>query len=182
MGPTWVLLDSCHHPYFHDRACATFLWATGCVIKLRLTGVICLMPKIPSFATLWYIRAWTGQYVFSGMTYLVNVWPFTDLCNSYKVTPCNQATYYITTKLLGGILVSLRPSVCLSVPPSIRPASHVCSVAPTVLVGSISYFYILPTNFRRCVACNVSCKIWIFDNFVRLVTLSCSDLGSDDNH
>ena len=31
------------------------------------------------------------------------------------------------------ILVSLRPSVCLSV----RPSSRVCSVAPTVLDGSI---------------------------------------------
>ena len=49
-----------------------------------------------------------------------------------------------TTKLLGGILVSLRPSVCPSVRPSrVRPASRVRSVASTVLVGSISYLYIL---------------------------------------
>ena len=51
----------------------------------------------------------------------------------------------------GGILVSLRPSV--------RPASCVRFVAPTVLVGSISYSYILSSNFRRCVVCKVSCKI-----------------------
>ena len=44
-----------------------------------------------------------------------------------------------------------RPSVC--------PASCVRSVAPTVLVGSISYLYILSSNFRRCVTCKVSCKI-----------------------
>ena len=53
----------------------------------------------------------------------------------------------------GGILVSH----CLSICPSVHPAS--CSVAPTVLVGSISYLYILSTNFRRCVECNISCKI-----------------------
>ena len=46
-----------------------------------------------------------------------------------------------------------------SVRPSVRPASRVRSVAPTVLVGSISYLYILSSNFRRCVACKVSCKI-----------------------
>ena len=48
----------------------------------------------------------------------------------------------------------------------VYPTSHVCSVAPTVLVGSISYLYILSSNFRRCVACKVSCKIWIFGNFL----------------
>ena len=51
-------------------------------------------------------------------------------------TPC-------TTKLLGGILVSLRPSVRPAVPPSVYPTSRVRSVAPTVLVGSISYYGVL---------------------------------------
>ena len=41
-----------------------------------------------------------------------------------------HSLYPRTTKLLGGILVSLCPSI--------RPASRVRSVAPTVLVGSIS--------------------------------------------
>ena len=68
--------------------------------------------------------------------------------HTYNHTSC-------TTMLLGGILVSLRPSVHLSVP----PASRVCSVAPTVLAGSISYLYILLSNFRRCVMCKVSSKI-----------------------
>ena len=36
---------------------------------------------------------------------------------------------------------------------SVRPAFRVRSVAPTFLVGSISYLYILSGNFRRCVAC-----------------------------
>ena len=49
-------------------------------------------------------------------------------------------------------------SVPLSVCPSIRPASCVCSVALIVLVGSISYWYILSSNFRKCVACKVFCK------------------------
>ena len=72
-----------------------------------------------------------------------------------------------TTKLLGGILVSPRPSVRPSVRqyvrPSVRPAFRVRSVAPTVLVGSISYSYILSSNFRRCVACKVYCKISKFE-------------------
>ena len=53
------------------------------------------------------------------------------------------------------VQTSRRPSVC----PSVRPASRVRSVVPTVLVGSISYSYILSSNFRRCVVCKVSCKI-----------------------
>ena len=70
--------------------------------------------------------------------------------------------------------------------PAGRPASCVCSVAPKVLVGSISYLCILLSNFRRCVACKISCKIIkfeflaIFLKFVTL-TLSCFDLGSDVN-
>ena len=71
-----------------------------------------------------------------------------------------------TMKLLGGILVSLcpsvrlsvRPSVSPSVRPSVPPTSRVRSVASTVLVGSISYLYILSSNFKRCVACEVSSK------------------------
>ena len=91
-----------------------------------------------------------------------------------------------TTKLLGDILVW--GVYCFhSVRPSIRPASRVRSVVPTVLVGSISYSYILSSNFRRCVTCKVSCKIskiWIFGYFFKFVTLtlSCIDLGSDVNH
>ena len=81
----------------------------------------------------------------------------------WKVDICKYTTR--TTKLLGGILVSLRPSVRLSVRPSVRPASRVRSVAPTVLVGSISYLYILSSNFRRYVACKVSGK---FSKFVFL--------------
>ena len=49
---------------------------------------------------------------------------------------------------------------------SIRPASCVRSVAPTILVGSISYLYILSSNFIRCIVCKVSCKIWIIGNFL----------------
>ena len=52
-----------------------------------------------------------------------------------------------------------------SIRPSVRPASRVCSVAPTVLVGSISNLYILSSNFRMCVVCNVSCQILIVEFF-----------------
>ena len=58
---------------------------------------------------------------------------------------------------------SVCPSICLLVCLSVHPASRVHSVVPTVLVGSISYLYILSSNFRRCVACKVSCKILNFE-------------------
>ena len=57
------------------------------------------------------------------------------------------------------IMISLSPSIR----PNVRPASRVRSVAPAVLVGSILYLYILSSNFIRCVACKVSCKISIFE-------------------
>ena len=89
------------------------------------------------------------------VTWLNITWYWIQLC-------CDSHPTQIiipTTKLLGGILVSLRPSVR----PSVRPVSCVHSVAPTVLVGLISYSYIISSNFRRCVACNVSCKISKFE-------------------
>ena len=56
---------------------------------------------------------------------------------------------------------SVHPSVC----PSVRPASRVCSVAPTVLVGSISYLHIWSSNVIRYVLCKVTCKIRKFEFF-----------------
>ena len=61
-----------------------------------------------------------------------------------------------------GFTPSVCPSVSTFVRPSVLPAFRVHSVLPTVLVGSISYFDILSSNFRRCVACKVSCKISTF--------------------
>ena len=52
-------------------------------------------------------------------------------------------------------VVSPRPSIR----PSVRPASRVRSVAPTVLVRSISYLYILSSHFKGCDACKFACKI-----------------------
>ena len=46
---------------------------------------------------------------------------------------------------------------------SIRPAFRVRSVAPTVMLGSISYLYNLSSNIRRCVVCKVSCNISKFE-------------------
>ena len=69
-------------------------------------------------------------------------------------------------KVVGGVYW-FHPSVRLSV----RLASRVRSVAPPVLVGSISYLYILSSNFRRCVACKVSCKISKFEFFVSFLNL-----------
>ena len=53
-------------------------------------------------------------------------------------------------------------SVHPSVRPSVHPASCVRSVAPPVLIRSISYLHILSSNFIRYVACKVSSKISIF--------------------
>ena len=82
-------------------------------------------------------------------------------------------------KFLGSILVSVGPSI--------HHACRVRSVAPTVLVGSVSYSYILSNNFRMCVASwyvsfLLNCKIRLFGSFFKFVTLSCFDLGSDVNH
>ena len=67
----------------------------------------------------------------------------------------------------GGILVSLRPSVCPSVRPSrVCPASRVRSVASTVLVGSISYLYMYLIKQLQKVCCVQSffqnLKFWQF--------------------
>ena len=67
-----------------------------------------------------------------------------------------RSLYPHTTKLLW--YVGITPSVC----PSVRPASRVRSVAPTVLVGSISHLYILSSNFRRCVAKFQNLSFWHF--------------------
>ena len=91
--------------------------------------------------------------------------------------------YPLYNEVVGGY-IGFTPSVRLSIRPCVCPASHVRSVVPTVLVGSISYLYVLTSNFRRCVACKVSYKIKIFGisfNFLTLI-LSCFDLGSDVNH
>ena len=71
--------------------------------------------------------------------------------------PFYPLLYPRTTKLLGVYCFHLdRPSVRLY---------RIRSVAPTVLVGSISYLYILLSNFRRCFVCKVPCKISKFDIF-----------------
>ena len=64
----------------------------------------------------------------------------------------NWQFYYTphTTKLLGGILVSLRPSVC----PSVRPTSRVRSVASTVQDGFFPYLVQMINSMKGCVACD----------------------------
>ena len=86
-------------------------------------------------------------------------------------------------EIVGGY-IGFTPSVCPSVCPSIRPASRVRSVAPTVLVGSISYLYIISSNFRRCVNLLAKFQNLNFGSFFEFVilTLSCFDLTSDVNH
>ena len=68
--------------------------------------------------------------------------------------------------MLGGYIgftPPVHPPVRPSARPPVRPASGVRSVAPTVLVGSISYLYILSSKFRRCVVFKITYTIvkWI---------------------
>ena len=90
------------------------------------------------------------QY-YSAESYLLCLWWFIHIKRGALVLQL----YPRTTKLLGGVLVSIRPSVRPSVHPSVRPASCVRSVASRVLVGSISYLYILSSNTRSCVNANI---------------------------
>ena len=78
------------------------------------------------------------------------------LCSSEEYPPFPGCCFLYPrhNEVVGGY-IGFTPSVCLY----IRPASSVRSVAPTVLIGSISYLYILSSNFWRCVACKISCKI-----------------------
>ena len=74
---------------------------------------------------------------------------FVLLCFCCDYTPAQRSCWWVYW------CHSIRPSVR----PSIHPTSCVPSVVPTVQDGSISYSYILSSNFRRSVACNVACKI-----------------------
>ena len=57
----------------------------------------------------------------------------------------------------------------------VRPAFCVRSVAPTVLVGSISFLYILSSNLKQYAECELQAKFQNlnFGNFLKLVTMTC---------
>ena len=69
-------------------------------------------------------------------TFLYTLWKY---CSYWQLS--NVLLYPPRNEVVGGYT-----GFC----PSVRPASHDCSVAPTVLVGSISYLCILSSNFRMC--------------------------------
>ena len=99
----------------------------------------------------------------------------TEICPKECLTLKNTSKflYPLHNEVVGGgytgFTPSVRPSICLSV----RPASRVNSVAPTILIGSISFSYILSSNFRRCVTCKVHCKIFKFE-FLAFFFLICN--------
>ena len=72
------------------------------------------------------------------------------------------------TKLLGGILLSLHPSVC----PSIRPASCMCLLCSTYSSGWLHFIFIHLIKQLQEVCCVWSFlqnfKIWIFGNFLEI--------------
>ena len=115
------------------------------------------------------MNAWPSLYLL-----VMSVWHPSTLPSRIR-----QSLYKVVVGGGGGGYIGFTPSVH----PSVCPASCVPSVAPTVLVGSILYLCILSSNFRRCVACKVSCKISKFAFlaiFLKILTLtlSCFDLGS----
>ena len=83
---------------------------------------------------------------------------FSSFNQSVNFLVRNQHRHTVSLYILRMIIPSAQQS-CWgvywfhSVHLSVRPASRVCSVAPTVLVGYISYSYILSSNFWRCVIC-----------------------------
>ena len=91
---------------------------------------------------------------------------------------CNYYTPH-TTKLLGGILVSLRPSVRLS-----RIHCPLCSAYTSGWIHFI-FIHLIKQLQKVCRLLSFlqNLKIWIFGNCFKFVTLtlSCFDLGSDVN-
>ena len=145
------------------RYCDKIVTANGCN-KTTRTITIMWCQQRPGFPVTWvqlrfYHNTDHSQYhkqFSNGITLSwVAVFGMESMCPNYTLR---------TTKLFGGILVSLHPSVCPSVRPSIRPsdrsASRVCSVALQFWIDLFLIFiYTLSNNFRRCDVCKVYCKI-----------------------
>ena len=135
-----------------------------------------LFPCIPCYQL---FKFWSGMYTWKSVGQ-----QHCCLCPNASLLDQQQtySLHYYTPTQRSCWGVFWFHSVHLSVRPSVCPASRVRSVAPTVLVESISYFYILLSHFRKCVACNVSCKMSKFElleSFFKFVTLTLSCLTWD---
>ena len=88
---------------------------------------------------------------------------------------------HASTKLNGGILVSHRPSVCLSVCPSVARIVSTMYLHNTGWIIHICRCYQTTSEGVPCVEVLQNSKIWIFGKFFKFVTLilSCYDMGSD---
>ena len=104
------------------------------------------------------------------------------LCNGFW-----NHNYTPASTKLKGVYIGFIMSVCPSVRPSIRLWVKSC---PLCILNnsrkSLSYSYILSSNFRRCIVCKAVFKIQQFEilcKFFRFVilTLSYFDLGSNMN-
>ena len=132
------------HPKWHS--CFNFLIISA--IDLKFGGMM--------HSTMEQIAIKNGHVrpIFAHFTELP---PHTPPTHSTPTPHPHPHTHTHTPKVVGGY-IGFTPSVH----PSVCPASRVHSVASTVVVWSISYLHILSSNFRRCVACKVSCKISTF--------------------
>ena len=77
-----------------------------------------------------------------------------------------------------GVRTSVRRSVRLCV----CGQNIFLSVSSTIPVGSISYLHILPSNFRRCVACNVCFQIYNFENNTDVRKHPYRELNTNNSH
>ena len=95
-------------------------------------------------------------------------WPFYSCFRVLIIPPAQRS-----------ILVSLHPSVRPSVRLSVRPASCVRSVAPTVLVGSISYLYISERRHSSCSSYSEQClKKWHIRLYLEALYQLCLAMSS----
>ena len=137
-----------------------------------------------------HLPAW--KWLVKGSNFLLNRYVMADSSAfGHKTTSVIQVNsfgnYYTprTTKLLGGILVSLRPSICpASVPCPSRITCPLCSAYSSGWIHFI-FTHLIKQLPKVCLVSSFlqNYKIEIFGNFLKYVTLtSCFDSGSDVNH
>ena len=116
---------------------------------LRKCNLQTLCSGLSSWTLLLKFGRWMPQSTFEDQLTLVQAW-----CPTHY-TPCfNEVERGVYWYHL------VRLSVCRQ--------NRVRSVSSTILIGSITYFRILSSNFRRCVACNAHFKIQTFEILANL--------------
>ena len=135
-------------PYIGEKiTMLTVLWSREALEVVILTGLNASTDH--KTASMMIIASMWGEIIMPPWD-IISYFQYNTLALMSYYTPAQQSFFW----------VYWFHSVRSSVRPSIRPASRVRSVAPTGLVGSISYLYILSSNFRRCVAIFLKLLNW----------------------